>query len=156
MTVRRLGAGDEALAEEAVALLLADEGDGFPTDVGAFLRSPNAAGFVALDEGRVAGWVYGHELVHPDGERTMLLYALDVDEALRRRGHGRALVEAFVAHARERGCTEVWVLTGDANPAALATYAAAGGKQQAEASVMFTWPLAPGREAGTSVDPSGP
>lgn len=103
---------------------------------------------MALADDTPAGFVYGHELVHPDGERTMLLYALDVDEAFRRQGHGRALVEAFVAHARDRGCTEVWVLTDDANAPALATYAAAGGRRDPEESVMFTWPLAPGRASG--------
>lgn len=73
---------------------------------------------------------------------------IDVDEPFRRQGRGRALTEAFVDEARRRRCTEVWVLTDDANPAALATYAAAGGRREPDASVMFTWPLAPGREAG--------
>jgi GNAT superfamily N-acetyltransferase len=150
--VRRLGPGDEQVARAAVATFAAEEGDGFPVDVGPMLSSPTAVLLVSLADGDsgevVAGWVYGHELVHPDGERTMLLYALDVDEAFRRQGRGRALVAAFVDEARSRGCTEVWVLTDDANPAALATYAAAGGVRDPDASVMFTWPLAPGREAG--------
>ena len=148
MSVRRLSVGDEALAEAAVALF-AEEAPSLPVDVSAFLVRPEAVLFVALDEEEVlAGWVYGHELVHPDGERTMLLYALDVDEPCRGRGHGRALVTALVDHARSSGCTEVWVLTDDANVAALATYASAGGVREADQSVMFTWPLAPGREAG--------
>ena len=147
--VRRLAVGDEELAEAAVRLF-AEEAPSLPIDVGSFLARPEAVLFVAIDgDGdALAGWVYGHELVHPDGERTMLLYALDVDEGFRRRGHGRALVANFVDHARATGCTEVWVLTDDANPAALATYAAAGGTREADASVMFTWPLAAGREAG--------
>lgn len=149
--VRRLGVGDEPLAEAAVASF-AEEAPSLPVDVSVFLSRPEAVLFVALDgdgdEEAPAGWVYGHELVHPDGERTMLLYALDVDERFRRRGHGAALVSAFVEHARRTGCTEVWVLTDDGNPAALATYATAGGVREARDSVMFTWPLAPGREAG--------
>ena len=152
--VRRLGGGgdvgadDEALAEEAVRSF-AEEAPAVPIDVRAFLRRPEAVLLVALDDHEaLAGWLYGHELVHPDGERTMLLYALDVDDAFRRRGHGRALVTSFVELARSSGCTEVWVLTDDGNPAALATYASAGGTREAQDSVMFTWPLAPGREAG--------
>lgn len=146
-SVRRLAVGDEALAEAAVRLF-ATEAPSLPIEVGAFLRRTEAVLLVALDRDSLAGWVYGHELVHPDGERTMLLYALDVDEPFRRRGHGRALVAGFVDVARSRGCTEVWVLTDDANPAALATYAAAGGVRDPSASVMFTWPLRAGREAG--------
>jgi GNAT superfamily N-acetyltransferase len=148
--VRRLGVGDEALAAAAVERFSGPTaGDGFAAvDVGPMLASPAAELLVSLgDDGSPVGWVYGHELVHPDGERTMLLYALDVDEGWQRQGRGRALVEAFVASARARGCTEVWVLTSDDNAAALATYLAAGGVREDEASVMFTWPLAPGREA---------
>jgi GNAT superfamily N-acetyltransferase len=149
--VRRLGPGDEALAEAAVRAFSASEGDGFGTDVAPMLASPTAVLLVSLDgAGAPVGWVYGHELVHPDGERTMLLYSLDVDEAHRREGRGRTLVAAFVEEARGRGCTEVWVLTDDANAAALATYASAGGRREADDSVMFTWPLASGREAGST------
>lgn len=152
MTIRRLGPGDEELARTTVAVFSVEEGDGFAVDVVPMLTSPAAVLLVSLAEGDVpAGWVYGHELVHPDGERTMLLYALDVDEPYRRQGRGRALTKAFVAEARRRGCTEVWVLTDDGNPAALATYAAAGGRREPDPSVMFTWPLAPGREAGPKV-----
>ena len=151
MSVRRLAVGDEEVAEAAVRLF-AEEAPSLPIDVASFLRRPEAVLLVALDgdDSTVAGWVYGHELVHPDGERTMLLYALDVDEPMRGRGHGRALVTAFVEQARSTGCTEVWVLTDDANPAALATYASAGGTREDDLSVMFTWPLRPGREAGLS------
>jgi 8-oxo-dGTP pyrophosphatase MutT (NUDIX family)/GNAT superfamily N-acetyltransferase len=152
--VRRLGPGDEALAEAAVATFAVEEGDGLPVDVAPMLSSPTAVFLVSTageggDDVVPAGWVYGHQLVHPDGERTMLLYALDVDEPYRRQGRGRTLVEAFVREAESQGCTEVWVLTDDANPAALATYAAAGGRREADPSVMFTWRLASGREAGT-------
>ena len=152
MTVRLLGVGDEAMAEEAARLFSDD--DSLPIDVTPFLSSPSCALLVSLSAGgSVVGWVYGHELVHPDGERTMLLYALDVDDGAQREGRGRALVSAFVDEARGRGCTEVWVLTDDGNPAALATYASAGGKRESPDSVMFTWFLAPGREAGTDREP---
>ena len=149
MTVRRLGPEDSALAEATVRRISAEDGDGFATDVGPMLGSPTAVLLVSVaGDDEPVGWVYGHELVHPDGERTMLLYALDVDESHRREGRGRALVAAFVDEATTRGCTEVWVLTDDDNDAALATYAAAGGVREADPSVMFTWPLAPGRESG--------
>jgi aminoglycoside 6'-N-acetyltransferase I len=71
----------------------------------------------------------------------MLLYALDVAEDRRRRGIGKLLVTAFVDHARAIGCTEVWVLTDDGNPTAIATYHAAGGQRDAVDQVMVTWTL---------------
>ena len=57
----------------------------------------------------------------------MFLYELGVDEASRGRGVGRLLVAALASLARERGCYGMWVLTDDANAAALAVYRAAGG-----------------------------
>lgn len=139
MTVRKLAVGDEALAERACRVF---ETEG-ALDTNAFLRRPEATLLIAQDDDPddVVGWVYGQELVHPNGELTMLLYALDVVDAAQRRGHGRALVTAFVDDARSRGCTEVWVLTDDGNAAALATYASAGGVREPGEQVMFVWTL---------------
>ena len=137
MDVRRRRTGDEEIAEHVCRLF---DGDG-EVDPALFLRRPEAVMFVAEDESGACGSAYGHELVHPDGERTMLLYSLDVAEHARRRGYGKALVAAFVDHARQTGCTEVWVLSDDENPAALATYASAGGRRDPMNQVMFVWPI---------------
>jgi GNAT superfamily N-acetyltransferase len=131
------------LAEEASRLFGAT-GD---LDPSAFLRRPETSLLIAEDDVGVAGWAYGHELVHPDGERTMLLYALDVATRARGRGCGRSLVAAFVEHARDRGCTEVWVLTDDANAAGVATYRSAGGHRDPVDQVLFSWRLAEGRHS---------
>jgi GNAT superfamily N-acetyltransferase len=140
--IRLLAPGDEHLAEQACQLYTTGA-----VEPAAFLGVPGTALVVAVDDGHVVGCAYGHELVHPDGERTMLLYSLDVAEASRRRGIGTQLVNAFIEHARGLGCTEVWVLTEDDNAAALTTYAAAGGKREPEDPVMLTWRLAPGRHS---------
>lgn len=143
MQLRRLEIGDEEIATQACRVFGA-EGD---LDPGSFLSRPEATLIVAEEGDRVVGWVYGHELVHPDGERTMLLYALDVEEVSRRQGYGRSLVTAFVDHARSRGITEVWLLTDDGNPAGLATYRSAGGSRDHVDQVMFTWKLSEGRHS---------
>lgn len=137
MEVIRLGPQDERLASHALRL----SGDTADLDASVFLSRPEAALLVAVDDEDVLGWVYGHELIHPGGERTMLLYALDVAEAARRRGVGTELVRAFVQHAEDRRSTEVWVLTEVDNDAAFATYRSAAGPREPEASVMFVWPL---------------
>jgi GNAT superfamily N-acetyltransferase len=135
--IRRLEPGDEATAERACRAFGA-EGDLAPET---FLARPETVLIVAEERSQVVRWAYGHELVHPDGERTMLLHALDVAEDRWRRGIGRTLVTAFVDHARATGCTEVWVLTDDGNPAAVATYRAAGGQRDPVDQVMVTWML---------------
>lgn len=143
VAVRSLNEGDCQVAEDACRLF------GMDGDMNAreFLSRPEALVLVAEAEGALAGWVYGHELIHPDGESTMLLYALDVAEPYQRQGHGRALVEVFVESARARGCTEVWVLTDDGNPPALRTYEAAGGRRDPTLQTMFSWRLAEGRHS---------
>lgn len=138
MRIRVAGPGDEAAVEEASRAF----GSERPGDATSFLARPETLLLLAEDDrGKLAGQVYGHVLTHPDGQCTVLLYALDVVAAARRRGVGRALTEAFVGEARMRGCTEVWVLTEPGNTAALATYASAGGRREPDDSVMFVWPI---------------
>jgi ribosomal protein S18 acetylase RimI-like enzyme len=139
MLIRRLEPSDRDIAADACRTF------GFSGELqpDAFLDDPHCHLFIAEEAHRVLGWVYGHELLHPDGERTMLLYSLDVAPRARRRGLGRALTEAFVAHARAQGAAEVWVLTEADNAAGLATYASAGGRRDPVEPVMFTWPSRP-------------
>jgi ribosomal protein S18 acetylase RimI-like enzyme len=103
-----------------------------------FLDDPVHHLLLARDDGRVVGFVSGVETTHPDKGTEMFLYELAVDESARQRGHGRALVEALAALARERGCYAMWVLTDDDNAAALATYTA-GGAEPPTSHVMLTW-----------------
>ncbi len=143
MKIRRLGPGDEVVVERACRVF----GDVGPLNTERFLASAKNMLLVVEEGAELIGWVYGHELIHPDGEATTLLYSLDVVEKARRRGVGTALVAAFVDEARVAGCTEVWVLTDDSNSAALATYRSAGGVRDSVPAVMFTWRLVDGRHS---------
>ena len=60
-----------------------------------------------------------------DGEDCWL-EDLFVEEAARGSGLGRALVEAAIWRARERGCARVELDVNEANPAALALYESLG------------------------------
>jgi ribosomal protein S18 acetylase RimI-like enzyme len=68
----------------------------------------------------------------------MFLYELAVDEAFRRRGVGRALVERLAALARDAGCYGMWVVTDADNRAARATYERTGGVPETE-QVVEVW-----------------
>src|SRR5262245_40115954 len=82
---------------------------------------------IAYVDGSPAGMITGVEVTHPDKGTEMFLYELGVDESFQGRGVGKALVGALADLARERQCYGMWVITGEDNAAALATYRAAGG-----------------------------
>jgi GNAT superfamily N-acetyltransferase len=102
---------------------------GYPAEAGAVagrLRRLVAAGdrvAVAEVDGRVAGLAvlrvsHSLEYVKPSG----LLAAMVVDERHRRRGVGRALVEAMEAEARARGCAAFFLTTAERRADAHAFY----------------------------------
>jgi ribosomal protein S18 acetylase RimI-like enzyme len=103
-----------------------------------FLDEPGHHLLLALEGDAVVGFVSGVETTHPDKGTEMFLYELAVDPGARRRGHGRALVEALADLGRELGCRGMWVLTDDDNAAALATYTAAGAGAPSPC-VMLEW-----------------
>ncbi len=111
--IRRLRPGDEevirALAEDAPqTALLADE---------------NTVFLVAFDGDSPVGFAFGYVLPRRHGRPTMLfVYEIGVDEAYRRRGVGKRLMQELVA-----GHDEAFVLTEPDNDAANALYASVGG-----------------------------
>src|SRR5262245_51741782 len=111
-----------------------------PDGAARFLAAAGNHLCIAYDNGAPVGFVSGIETKHPDKDTEMLLYELGVDDAFRRRGIGRALVDALGARAREHGCTSMWVLTEADNEAALATYASAGASKPSP-QVMLDWTL---------------
>ena len=106
-----------------------------------FLAEPGHHLLIAYD-GAAVGFVSGVETVHPDKGAEMFLYELGVTESHRRRGIGRALVDALAALAQKRGCYGMWVATDLDNVAALATYRGSGAIPDEEQAVILTWPFA--------------
>ncbi|MQS12387.1 GNAT family N-acetyltransferase [Streptomyces kaniharaensis] len=96
------------------------------------------------DDGTPAGMVTGVETTHPDKGTELFLYELGVDEPHRGHGIGRALIAALADLARERGCHAMWTVTEEDNPAARATYRAAGGDPEPR-QVVYAWDFTAGR-----------
>ena len=102
----------------------------------AFLAHAGHHLLLALVDDEPAGFVTGIECLHTDKGAEMLLYALGVDDAFRRRGVGRSLVVALGDLAVERGCRQMWVPIELDNEAAVATYLSAGAGPPEPASTM--------------------
>jgi ribosomal protein S18 acetylase RimI-like enzyme len=94
--------------------------------------------YLAHEDGGPVGFISGVETVHPDKGTEMFLYELAVAGPFRRRGTGRALIQALAGLARERDCYGMWVGVDTGNDVALATYRSAGGKDDGTCTVV-TW-----------------
>ncbi|WP_192930801.1 GNAT family N-acetyltransferase [Deinococcus sp. AJ005] len=129
-TVRRLSSGDE----QALALVAREETDFTgeesspplaPADARAYLSDPAVWHWHAEADGQPIGFLLAY--VHPQrhGEaRHVMFDEIGVREGWRRRGVGRALVDALHKQMRAEGIQEVWVLAD--NPEAGAFYEACG------------------------------
>ena len=112
-TIRRLGPGDE----DVIRVFAEDE----PRTA---LLADDRTIFVAAFDGETpVGFAFGYVLPRRHGRPTMFfVYELDVDEAYRRQGIGRRLMEELLF-----GQEEAFVLTDATNDAAMALYASLGG-----------------------------
>lgn len=122
--VRQPTDGDaEALARLATQLGYPADADAMPERVNRLAADRNAKALVVVDDERVVGMITIHlrdTLNHatPIAQITLLV----VDETVRSRGAGRALVEAAEAWAKERGVKRVAVTTALDRPGAHAFY----------------------------------
>lgn len=125
--IRHPGPDDLALVM-AVAPGLFDN----PIDEGqtrAFLESPLNHLVLAFEAGQAVAFASGTVLLHPDKPPAMFINELGTRESYRRRGYGRAVLQALIERARAHGCKGVWLGTETGNRKARAFYRAMGGQQ---------------------------
>jgi ribosomal protein S18 acetylase RimI-like enzyme len=132
--IRKLDADDVDLLDAGIRVL---KGAASPAPE-MFLRDPHAHAFVALEDDEVIGCAYGYELFRPEGYWMLVLYELGVIEPFRSRGHGRELLDAFVAFARAKGHRKMWLFTDAGNAAARRLYEGAGGERN-EGATGYWW-----------------
>jgi ribosomal protein S18 acetylase RimI-like enzyme len=135
------------ILRHADAAVLADVAPGVfdePLDdrwVAQFLRDPRHHLVVAIVAGRVIGFVSAVHYVNPDKPSELWVNEVSVAPEHQRRGVGRLMLETVLKLGRELGCKVAWVLTDRANAAAMRLYAAAGGVEAPEPSIMFEFSL---------------
>lgn len=96
---------------------------------------------VARTGGVVVGMASAVHYVHPDKPPELWINEVGVALPYRRRGIARRLLHALLAHGRRLGCREAWVLTEAGNAPARRLYTGAGGTEDAEHSIVFTFRL---------------
>ena len=124
MEIRVFRPGDDGLVAAASICSTARPG---PTPRPASSAEAGHHLLIAFEDERAVGFVSGVEVTHPDKGTEMFLYELAVDEPFRRRGIGRALVDARRAGTRRPAATACGSLTDEDNEAARATYEGTGG-----------------------------
>ncbi len=137
MEVRVLRPGDDGLVAAASHLF---DGPARDDATARFLAEPGHHLLIAYEDERAVGFVSGVEVTHPDKGTEMFLYELAVDEAFRRRGIARTLVEHLAALARAAGCYGMWVVTDHDNEAARGTYEGTGAAPET-GQVVEVWTL---------------
>ncbi len=139
--VRVLGPGDEpALARVAPGVF---DPPVQPELAREFLNDLRHHLAVALDGDRVVGMASALHYLHPDKPAELWINEVGVAPSHRRRGLGRELLRALLAHGRTLGCREAWVLTDRRNAAALRLYAALGGRESGDDTVAYAFALGP-------------
>jgi len=99
-----------------------------------FLADPRHHIAVAIDAGLVVGFASGVHYIHPDAAAQLWVNEVSLAESHRRRGLGKAIMQALFEAGRENGCVEAWVLTYRDNVPAMALYASVGGNEGADDS----------------------
>jgi len=121
--LRRLGALDLDLASRLHGEAFAPLGEHVWSrrDVAELLASPGVAGFVLAENDDPIGFALYRVVVD---EAELLTIAVQVGQ--RRRGAGRELLAAVIAHASDVGARSLFLEVGVDNPPALALYGQAG------------------------------
>ncbi|MBD3285550.1 GNAT family N-acetyltransferase [candidate division WOR-3 bacterium] len=133
--IKRLRQGDEVLAQEIVDKFW-PEGRLNET----FLSKQTNYLLAAYVDDAFAGFLYAFELDRLEQERPMMFfYSIDVLEKYRRQGIGKRLIEELNRICAQRNVSKMYVLTDEANTAALKLYQSTGGKRVMPDNVLFVY-----------------
>ncbi len=106
-----------------------------------FFSDPRHHLAVALDGEQVVGMASALHYVHPDKPPEMYVNEVGVAPPYRNQGVGRDLLRALFAHGKTLGCAEAWLGTERTNAAARRMYAAVGGEEEDEDTVIVWFDL---------------
>ena len=136
--VRRARRGDEG---EVARFVEAFDNNVLPGETTRFLDDERHVLMLGYVGDRPAGFVSAVEVFHPDKQSELFLNEIGVMQRDRRHGVASALIDELREVGRELGCANMWVLTDEANTAAMNLYASTGGTWNGDRQVMFEYDL---------------
>lgn len=139
ITIRLLGPDDASVLGRVAPGVFDNDVD--PRWTAEFFGDPRHHLAVALDGEQVVGMASALHYVHPDKPPELYVNEVGVAPAYRNRGIGRELLKTLFAHGRTLGCTEAWLGTERTNMAARRMYAAVGGEEETEDTVIVWFDL---------------
>lgn len=104
-----------------------------------FIADPRHHLILGLDGDDVVAMASALDYVHPDKDTALFINEVSVLESHHNHGIGRRIVRAMIDHGKNIGCTDIWVATETSNAPARACYRAAGGIEDEEEAIVFTF-----------------
>jgi ribosomal protein S18 acetylase RimI-like enzyme len=130
--IKVLQRGDESILMNVAAEVFDNPID--PERTTEFLEDPRHHMAVAIDDGLVVGFASAVHYIHPDKAPEMWINEVALAPTHRRRGLGKAVLNALFEVGRTHNCTVAWVLTYRDNAGAMALYSSVGGTEGADNS----------------------
>lgn len=138
MRIRRLRTGDEQVARRVVESFKGARPAAH--HLAGFLANENNYLLVAEADARVVGFLLAYKMERCDGERPMmLLYEIEVLDSYRRQGIGKSLVKELQQVCRREWFVKMFVITAEANVAAMNLYRSTGGRRGERDEALFTY-----------------
>ena len=107
-----------------------------PASLKAFLDDHRHHIAIAKDGGAIIGFVSAIDYVHPDKPRELWINEVGVASAWRGKGVAKQLLSMMLAHGRDMGCAEAWVVTEPENVPANALYRSIADEGDAEPTLL--------------------
>ena len=106
----------------------------------AFLSSPTNYFFACIEDGRIIGYVCGHELSRLDNAGNMLyIHGVGVHASYRKQGVGKQMMAAVKQLCKLNGINKIFLYAHKTNDAACALYDGVGGYAYRDDNVSYVW-----------------
>ncbi|MDC0668756.1 GNAT family N-acetyltransferase [Nannocystis radixulma] len=138
--IRALGVDEADLLDRVAADVFDDPI--VPARAREFLADAHHHLVVAVEDGLVVGMVSAVDYLHPDkADPELWINEVGVASSHRGQGLGQVLLRATLALGQQLGCRVAWVATERSNTPAMRLYAAVGGVEEPQDTVLFTFRL---------------